>query len=24
MSDEWIANAGSVGAKIIDGFKSEK
>ena len=23
MSDEWIANAGSVGKKIIDGFKSE-
>jgi|TARA_B100000073_G_scaffold101981_1_gene81372 TRAP-type C4-dicarboxylate transport system substrate-binding protein len=24
MSDEWIANAGSVGQKIIDGFRSEK
>ena len=23
MSDEWISNAGSVGKKIIDGFKSE-
>jgi TRAP-type C4-dicarboxylate transport system substrate-binding protein len=23
MSDEWMANAGAVGAKIIDGFKSE-
>ncbi len=24
MSDEWIANAGPIGKKIIDGFKSEK
>jgi TRAP-type C4-dicarboxylate transport system substrate-binding protein len=24
MSDEWMANSGSVGKKIIDGFKSEK
>ena len=24
MSDEWMANAGAVGTKIIDGFKSEK
>ena len=23
MSDEWIANAGSVGKKIIDAFKAE-
>jgi len=24
MSDEWISNAGPVGKKIIDGFRSEK
>jgi len=24
MSDEWMANAGAVGKKIIDGFKAEK
>ena len=24
MSDEWMANSGPVGKKIIDGFKSEK
>ena len=23
MSDEWIANAGPVGKKIIDAFKAE-